>query len=45
MGQAGIANARLAYEAYEKKFAGERFAALRRPTAPTRSARCGPRPG
>jgi len=28
MGQAGIANARLAYEAYEKKFAGERFKAL-----------------
>jgi transaldolase len=28
MGQAGIANARLAYEAYEKKFAGDRFKAL-----------------
>jgi transaldolase len=28
MGQAGIANARLAYQAYEKKFAGERFRAL-----------------
>ncbi|MEP7088689.1 MAG: transaldolase [Nocardioidaceae bacterium] len=28
MGLAGIANARLAYQAYEKKFAGERFAAL-----------------
>ena len=28
-GLAGIANARLAYEAYEKKFAGERFAALK----------------
>jgi transaldolase len=29
MGLAGIANARLAYQAYEKKFAGERFAALK----------------
>jgi transaldolase len=29
LGLAGIANARLAYQAYEKKFAGERFAALR----------------
>jgi transaldolase len=29
MGQAGIANARLAYKAYEKKFAGERFKALK----------------
>ena len=28
MGQAGIANARLAYQAYEKKFAGDRFKAL-----------------
>jgi transaldolase len=28
-GLAGIANARLAYEAYEKKFAGERFQALK----------------
>ena len=28
-GLAGIANARLAYEAYEEKFAGERFAALK----------------
>jgi len=28
-GLAGVANARLAYEAYEKKFAGERFAALK----------------
>jgi transaldolase len=28
-GLAAIANARLAYEAYEKKFAGERFAALK----------------
>jgi transaldolase len=28
MGQAGIANARLAYEAFEKKFAGDRFKAL-----------------
>ncbi|MEO5709503.1 MAG: transaldolase [Nocardioidaceae bacterium] len=28
MGLAGIANARLAYEAYEKKFAGDRFQAL-----------------
>ena len=28
LGLAGIANARLAYQAYEKKFAGERFAAL-----------------
>ena len=28
-GLAGIANARLAYEAYEQKFAGERFAALK----------------
>jgi transaldolase len=28
-GLAGIANARLAYQAYEKKFAGERFAALK----------------
>ena len=29
MGLAGIANARLAYEAYQKKFAGERFQALK----------------
>ena len=29
MGQAGIANARLAYRAYQAKFAGERFAALK----------------
>jgi len=29
MGLAGIANARLAYRAYEEKFAGERFAALK----------------
>ena len=28
-GKAAVANARLAYEAYEKKFAGERFAALK----------------
>src|SRR4051794_2479118 len=28
-GLAGVANARLAYQAYEKKFAGERFAALK----------------
>jgi transaldolase len=28
-GKAAVANARLAYEAYEKKFAGERFTALR----------------
>jgi transaldolase len=28
LGLAGIANARLAYQAYEKKFAGDRFAAL-----------------
>jgi transaldolase len=28
MGQAGIANARLAYEAFEAKFAGDRFKAL-----------------
>ncbi len=28
-GKAGIANARLAYRAYEEKFGGERFAALR----------------
>jgi transaldolase len=28
-GKAGIANARLAYQAYEKKFGGERFAALK----------------
>jgi transaldolase len=29
LGLAGIANARLAYQAYERKFAGERFAALK----------------
>ena len=29
LGLAGIANARLAYQAYEKKFAGDRFAALK----------------
>jgi transaldolase len=29
VGLAGVANARLAYQAYEKKFAGERFAALK----------------
>jgi transaldolase len=29
LGKAGIANARLAYKAYEEKFAGERFAALK----------------
>lgn len=28
-GKAAVANARLAYEAYEKKFAGERFASLK----------------
>jgi len=28
LGQAGIANARLAYQAFEKKFSGERFKAL-----------------
>ena len=43
LGLAGIANARLAYQAYEKKFAGDRFAALA-PTVPTRSVRCGRRP-
>ncbi len=44
-GKAGIANARLAYEAYEEVFAG--LAAGRRwpPPAPTSSVRCGPRPG
>jgi transaldolase len=29
VGLAGVANARLAYQAYEKKFAGERFSALK----------------
>jgi transaldolase len=29
MGQAGIANARLAYEAFEEKFSGDRFLALK----------------
>ena len=43
-GKAGVANARLAYQAYEEVFAGDALAARSRPTAPTRSARCGPRP-
>ncbi len=34
-GKAGIANARLAYQAYEKKFAGDRFAALEQDGANT----------
>ena len=42
-GKAAIANARLAYERYEKVFASDRWAALEAP-ARTSSARCGPRP-
>ena len=43
-GQAGVANARLAYAAYEEVFvAGARYRRLR-PTAPGCSARCGHRP-
>ena len=43
-GKAGIANARLAYQAYEEVF-GDASAGRRWPTpAPACSARCGPRP-
>ena len=43
-GEAAVANARLAYAAYEEVFASERFGRLCATPAPTRSARCGPRP-
>ena len=42
-GQAAIANARLAWAAYEEVFASDRWKALAA-AARTRSARCGPRP-
>ena len=43
-GKAGVANARLAYEAYEEIFAGERWAGARGRRRQRRSGRCGPRP-
>ena len=43
-GKAAVANARLAYQAYEEVFASERWAALEQGAAPTSSVRCGPRP-
>ena len=42
-GRAGLANARAAYQAFQRVFEGERFAALREAGARS-SARCGPRP-
>ena len=42
-GQAGVANARAAYQRFEEIFDGERFAELRAAGAPS-SARCGRRP-
>ena len=44
-GKAGIANSRLAYAAFEEVFQGTRWAAARPRRAPSRSGRCGPRPG
>ena len=43
-GEAAVANARLAYAAYEEVFASERFGTLRDGRRQRRSARCGPRP-
>lgn len=43
-GKAALANARLAYEAYEEVFSSDRWTALERAWLPTSSARCGPRP-
>ena len=39
-----LANARLAYEAYEEVFAGEPLGGAGQGAAPTSSVRCGPRP-
>ena len=39
-----MANARLAYAAYEEVFGSERFDRARAMPAPTPSVRCGPRP-
>ena len=43
-GKAGVANARLAYQAYEEVFAADRWQALGRRRRQRRSGRCGPRP-
>ena len=43
-GKAGVANARLAYQALREVFAGDRWAALEAGRRQARSARCGPRP-
>ena len=43
-GKAALANARLAYEAYEQMFATARWTGPRRPRRPGRSGRCGRRP-
>ena len=43
-GKAGVANARLAYAAYEEVFAAATATRRSRPPAPGCSARCGPRP-
>jgi transaldolase, mycobacterial type len=44
-GKAALANAQLAYRAYEEVFSSDRWTALWRPRAPGRSGRCGPPPG
>ena len=44
-GTAAIANARLAFQAYDEVFTSEPMAHPRRGRAPGRSARCGPPPG
>ena len=43
-GKAGVANARLAYQAYEEVFSTPRWQVLAEAEAPTRSARSGPPP-
>ncbi len=44
-GKAGVANARLAYQAYEEVFSTPRWQALARSRRARRSVRCGRRPG
>ena len=44
-GKAGIANAQLAYQAYEEVFSSDRWRALEAEGRRCRSGRCGPRPG
>ena len=43
-GKAGLANARLAYQAYEEVFAGDALGRAGARRAPTSSVRCGPPP-